>query len=94
MPFYVLARPCAVPVRNRVICHPIEDMSVTGALDLLFRIASEMYEEGPGSVTPDVYWYHDGQFTMIPCDRSNDRWAVTIPEKFRDLLEELAETRG
>jgi hypothetical protein len=50
-----------------------------------------MYAEGPGSVTPEVFWWHDGALTPLGARLDGRTFVVAPPQAFVDLLEELGE---
>jgi len=81
----------AVPVREQLLCHPIEDMAVTDAMDAMFPVVRDTFEKGPGSVSPHLYWYDDGKFVALVAEDRGDAWAVRVPEEFQRLLERLAD---
>ncbi|MEV7561471.1 immunity 49 family protein [Streptomyces sp. NPDC089795] len=54
-----------VPTRHLLAFHPIADGSVVGALDDLAMYALGAYEDGPGSLSPRVYWWHRGGLTSL-----------------------------
>ncbi|MCL1838105.1 MAG: hypothetical protein FWG47_02155 [Propionibacteriaceae bacterium] len=55
----------AVPLRNLALIYPISDINVARALTPIFAHTTNMYAAGPGALTQEVYWYHDGQFESL-----------------------------
>ncbi|GAA1142353.1 hypothetical protein GCM10009630_46050 [Kribbella jejuensis] len=51
-PYGVLA---ALPARDTLILHVIEDLSFIPALGLMMRLAARCYSRDPGPLSPDVY---------------------------------------
>src|SRR5205823_9489346 len=52
----------AVPTRNVVICHPIEDGTVAQAAEEMAPLIQRARQAGPGATSGQLYWYHDGKF--------------------------------
>ncbi|MFD7294342.1 Imm49 family immunity protein [Streptomyces sp. NPDC059897] len=55
----------AVPTRHLLAFHPIVDGGAADALDDLATYAARAHEEGPGPLSPRVYWWHDGRLTSL-----------------------------
>lgn len=72
----------AVPHRHALIVHEISDRHVIHALQRMAVIAFGMFQEGPGSITPNVYWRRDGTFTLIPTKVTATSLTVTPPDAF------------
>lgn len=67
LPEYVAIDPelgalIAVPNRHALLYHPIVDFNALGALSAMIPAAYGMYQQGPGSISPYVYWWRDGEF--------------------------------
>jgi hypothetical protein len=45
--------------------HEVRDQSIHCAAYFLGTVIPERYDEGPGSVSPDFYWYIDGEFYLV-----------------------------
>lgn len=72
----------AVPHRHAVIAHRIADVSVASALKTLVTMAFGMFQEGPGSISPTVYWWRPGRFVAIPAEVKAKSVTITPPEEF------------
>ena len=81
----------AIPHRHILICHPIENANVVEAVNHLIFFAHGMEKEGPGSISPFLYWYRDGQFRTLPYVLNPDKKAIefTPPDEFVQLLNEV-----
>ncbi|MFI5659572.1 Imm49 family immunity protein [Streptomyces sp. NPDC051684] len=55
----------AVPTRHLLAFHPIVDGSAADAVDDLATYAVRAHDEGPGPLSPRVYWWHDGRLTSL-----------------------------
>ncbi|HMV65741.1 MAG TPA: hypothetical protein PKA64_02730 [Myxococcota bacterium] len=56
----------AVPARNLLLFHPIEDERALGAVYDLWAMAQEPFREsGAQALSGDVYWWTPGRFTRV-----------------------------
>ncbi|WP_309140400.1 Imm49 family immunity protein [Streptomyces sp. PKU-EA00015] len=55
----------AVPTRHLLAFHPITDGSVADAINDLAAYAYRAHQDGPGSLSPRVYWWHRGALTSL-----------------------------
>ncbi len=65
-----------VPSRHMVAVHAIEDERVVQAIHRLTPFVQQCYRDGPGSITPVLYWHHDGRFERFDAsarDRLRER---------------------
>lgn len=79
----------AIPHRHSALIYPIEDLGVVEAIQKLIPAAYGMHEEGPGSLTPNLFWYHDGIFTSLPYEVREEKLHFIPPESFLDMLNRL-----
>ena len=85
----------AIPQRHVVIYHPIDDLRVLGAIQSMLVTAANMFAEGPGSISPELYWLppddHDTEDLLVrlPCERVDDALRFTPPPEFLAMLEAL-----
>lgn len=56
----------AAPHRHALIAHPIVDMGVIDAINGLLPLALGMFREGPGSVSPYLYWVRGPDIVALP----------------------------
>lgn len=78
-----------LPHREVILCHPIDDEKVLPALGMMLNALPKMYQEGPWSISPNLYWFHNGRFTNLPYESGNTVRFMPPPE-FVDLLQEVA----
>ena len=83
-----------VPNRHAVISHPIEDLRIVEAVKSLVTAAVYMEQKGPGSITSDVYWYHDGRFTRLPYDINGNELDFRPPDELVEMLNGLEDPQG
>ncbi len=85
----------AIPQRHVVIYHPIDDLRVVAAIQSMLVTAANMFVEGPGSISPDLYWLppddHEGEDLLVrlPCERTDDSLRFMPPPEFIAVLEAL-----
>ena len=80
-----------MPKRDVLLLHEIRDMGLMEAVTAMLQIIVGMHRDGPGSLSPYLYWYHDGQFDIIPYEMDDDTLTLVPPEEFVELMDELAE---
>ncbi|OIP29074.1 MAG: hypothetical protein AUK47_28360 [Deltaproteobacteria bacterium CG2_30_63_29] len=88
----------SVPNRHLVIHHDIKDLSVVQALRTMSIVARHRFLEGPGSVSPHLYWMVPkggaGDMLRLPIEQDGEgSWEFTPPERFvEEVLNRLAES--
>jgi hypothetical protein len=82
----------AVPNRHTLVFHPITDLSALRAIDAMVVMASSMCADGPGSISPNLFWWRDDALRTLPTRETADHYEFVPPDDFvNDVLEELAE---
>jgi hypothetical protein len=56
----------AVPNRHTLLVHPIVDGGAVTAMQPIFRLAAQLFREGPGSISDQPYWWHGRRLELIP----------------------------
>lgn len=74
----------AVPHRHAVLFHAIADMRVIPAVNSMIPIAFGMYQEGPGSLSPGLYWWRPGTLTALPSKVTAQSISFSPPATFVD----------
>ena len=81
----------AVPNRHTLLWHPIVDPSALRAIDALVVMAANLCAEGPGSISPHLYWWKDGTLATLPTRETEEHYEFVPPDDFVDeVLEKLA----
>jgi len=80
-----------IPHRHVLLAYPIEDLNVVPAINLLIPILVGMEREGPGSISPRLYWYRHGEFTDLPYSIKDRSLNFFPPTEFVELLNLLGE---
>ncbi|HEV3167604.1 MAG TPA: hypothetical protein VGZ22_26605 [Isosphaeraceae bacterium] len=88
-PEHSLGAVVAIPHRHAVVFHPIVDATVVPAISAMIRIAQGMYQEGPGSISLNLYWWHDGEFLLLPCQVTDKEISFSPPDAFIDVLNQV-----
>jgi hypothetical protein len=81
----------AVPNRHTLIAHVIEDATVVASMQALHRATVDLFRDGPGSISDQPYWWHEGELTPIPHQVVGKRVQVAPPDAFVRLLESVLE---
>jgi len=76
-----------VPHRHMLVVHGIYDATVLEAVNLMAPFVVQQFEEGPGSLSGHLYWWHDGEIERLVVD--DDEGSITPPDGFVALLEAL-----
>ena len=84
----------AVPNRHMVLFHPLVDLSAVAAVQFMIQMTIQFYRDGPGSISPNLYWWHDGALTDLPY--GTDRKGVQFypPDAFVGMLNGLPPPPG
>lgn len=75
-----------VPHRHTIIYHYIENKSMVRAIEALLQMAYGMYKEGPGSISPALYWWRDGDLTILPSEVDDKSISFHPPGEFLETL--------
>lgn len=74
-----------IPHRHTFAFYSIEDRKgLEAGIQALFPMGRGMFEEGPGSITPELLWWRDGKFTVFPYEDG----VIDIPEELWELVGE------
>ena len=79
----------AVPHRHMLLVHRIENADVIHAIQHLGVLALNLDEQGPGSISPNLYWYRAGKFTNLPFRIEGEEFHFRPPEEFMEMLNGL-----
>jgi len=77
----------SIPHRHGIVVHPIHGSDVRPSLGVLFYYVPRLYEQGPGSISPNIYWYRAGIFTHLPyLLGENDTVSFHPPASFQEQV--------
>jgi len=75
-----------LPTRHLTIIYPIENIEVAAALNMMIPANYNICKAGPGSMTDELIWYHDGVFETQPYTFSEGKIEFTPTENFVQML--------
>ena len=78
-----------MPRRHTVLAYPIQDASAAWALAPMLGHTAELFAEGPGSISPNIYWWRDGELRHIPHVTVGDDTQIEAPEDLGEVLSSL-----
>ncbi|KOV91580.1 hypothetical protein ADK65_34635 [Streptomyces sp. NRRL B-1140] len=79
-----------VPTQHNLVYHPIADGSVVEAVNSLAAYALGAHEDGPGALSPRVYWWHRGSLTSLTViDHETLTFSVQPPPHLLGLMKGL-----
>lgn len=79
----------AVPTRHFVLLYPVESLEVVQLINMFAQLVPELYNEGPGSISPNIHWYYKGTFTIIPFTFDEETLRISPPDSFVEVLNQL-----
>jgi hypothetical protein len=80
----------SLPNRHLLIWHPIETAAATiRATQTMIPATQNAHREGPGSLSPDLYWWHRGALTLLPATVDDKGVQFFPPDAFVELLNSL-----
>jgi hypothetical protein len=79
----------SVPTRHVVLCYPIQDINAIKAAHSLILVTNGIYNDGPGAISSNLYWYREDKFTLFPYEIVDKTLAIKPPDIFMKLLEGL-----
>lgn len=83
----------AVPHRHMLLSLPADDAEIVKGIPAITSIAQGAFDEGPGSVSPRVYWYESGVFHDMQCELKDGELHASPPDRVIEILNELAEKK-
>lgn len=80
----------AVPRRHTIVFHRIEDRRVVVAVQSMLQVIPTMCHEGPGSISPSLYWWQPGHALMrLPAQVVGNTLEFYPPPPFAEMLNRL-----
>jgi len=78
-----------LPHRHSAIIYPIENLEVVKAINGIIPTIYGMNQEGPGSLSNNLFWYKNKTFTQLPYKIEDNKLQFFPPENFLELLNEF-----
>lgn len=79
-----------IPHRHTVIIYPINDVEVIKGITNLIPIVKGLHDEGPGSISSNLFWYDGNGFEELSCKNENNTIQFYPTERFVNLLNSLS----
>lgn len=84
-----------VPNRHNLLFYPLADQHVAEAANALAQFGQGAYEDGPGRLTPRVFWWRAGTLTSITLfDQESRTMRISPPDELMTIMRRLAATTG
>ncbi|MFE1175385.1 hypothetical protein [Streptomyces sp. NPDC058773] len=84
-----------VPNRHNLVFYPLADRHVGEAVNALAQFGQGAYEDGPGRLSPRVFWWRAGTLTSIThCDQQSRTMSISPPDELMTIMRRLAGTAG
>lgn len=80
----------SVPTRHTMLCYPIRGIEVVKVVHALILVTYGMYNDGPGAISSNLYWYRDDQFMLFPYEITESKLTIRPPDAFESLLASFA----
>ena len=77
----------AVPSRHSLLVAPIRSRSSLQLMSTIRNFADEDFEQGPGSISPELLWHLNGKLTPIGINRELQQWV--FPVALRSIIDQL-----
>jgi hypothetical protein len=78
-----------IPHRHMIVVVPINDKSISSALNQFIIIIDGLYRQGPGSISSNIYWYHNKKFMNLPYKIDEKRIQFMPPNEFVEILHKV-----
>ncbi len=80
-----------IPHRHVLIAYPIESLAVMQAIPKLIAVILGMERDGPGSISPRLYWLQNREFVDLPFRIDNNTLNFSPPDSFMEMLNLLGD---
>ncbi|MFB7528426.1 hypothetical protein ACFC0C_09260 [Streptomyces sp. NPDC056178] len=79
-----------MPSRHNLVYHPIADGTVVDAVNSLAAYTLGAFEDGPGALSPRVYWwYRGGLKSLTVIDEDTRSFSIQPPPRLLSLMKGL-----
>ena len=83
-----------MPTHGTAIVYPITDARAGEVMRLLPPLAAQIAQNGPGPLTTQMFWYHEGLIDVLPYQMDGNNVLVYPPEEFTAMIDALAPAPG
>ncbi|MEU8953281.1 hypothetical protein AB0C93_03140 [Streptomyces sp. NPDC048518] len=82
-----------VPNRHNLVFYPLADEHVAEAVNSLAQFGLGAYEDGPGRLSPRVFWWRAGTLTSITSfDEESRSMRISPPDALMTIMRRLADS--
>jgi len=78
-----------IPHRHVTLIYPIEDLEVVNIITQLIPVIYGMNQEGPGSLSNNLFWYNGTELTNVPYKLTEKNIEISPPANFLDMLNSM-----
>ncbi|MFK0047957.1 hypothetical protein ACIQU4_28490 [Streptomyces sp. NPDC090741] len=80
-----------VPNRHNLVFYPLADSHVGEAVNALAQFGQGAYEDGPGPISPRVFWWRAGELASITAFNPQTRtMSIEPPDELMTIMRRLA----
>jgi hypothetical protein len=79
----------AAPFRHQLAFHVLQDSTAIPSLNVLAAFARAGFDDAPGPVSPDVFWWRDGALEKLTVNEP-DGIRIEVGPELTDVLNDLA----
>jgi hypothetical protein len=77
----------ALPTKGTAFLYPIQKDDVLDVIATIYPRVEQFFNEDPGNISLDFYWYYNGQYEIFEKESNGDGTiAIKNPKKLIDLL--------
>lgn len=80
-----------IPHRHVLLAYPIETLDVVKAIPKMIAVVLGMERDGPGSISPRLYWLQHGEFLDLPYRVESNTLNFAPPDEFLEMMNLLAD---
>ena len=77
----------ALPSKGTAFAHPIENGEILDLIEILNPLVQKFYNEDPGNVSTNYYWYYQDQIQIFPTEKTDKSMLIKLPLDLAHLLE-------
>jgi len=78
----------AIPTKGTAYAHPIDTSNILELIEILDPTIEKFYNEDPGNVTTNFYWYYDDKIQIFPTEQSENGILISLPKDLINLINE------
>jgi hypothetical protein len=78
-----------IPTKGTAYAHPIESSDILDLIEQLYPTIEQFYNEDPGSITTNFYWYFNDKFMIFPIGQDDNGAYIKLPDELARLFKSL-----